>query len=157
MTADNEQLGGLRQLLFHLQGDTDPFEEFEGNGSACRFCFSRRDETHLPGCAWSNREQLSALLAAYEAQQEEIARLRTHGARLFGLIGVLHKTVRGDELGECWTIRHWLDSQGQFNDDISGQQRLIEIACAHALAKWPVTEAAARPVDAGSEDERNVE
>lgn len=70
----------------------------------------------------------------------EASKTQQHGARLFELVGLIHKTVRGDALGECWTIRHWLDSQGQFNDDISGKDRLIEIACAHALAKWPVTE-----------------
>jgi hypothetical protein len=30
----------------------DPYEDFEGNGIACRFCFNRRDELHQWRCAW---------------------------------------------------------------------------------------------------------
>lgn len=49
-------------------------------------------------------------------------------------LDVIHKTVRGDEKSECWTVRKWLDERGVFNDDISGQRRLVEAVCTFALA-----------------------
>ncbi len=35
-----------------LKAVDDPYEPFEGNGEACRFCFSRRRETHKATCVW---------------------------------------------------------------------------------------------------------
>jgi hypothetical protein len=45
----------------------------------------------------------------------------------------IHTTARGDEKGECWTIRRWLDARDVFNGDISGETRLIEEVCKYLL------------------------
>jgi hypothetical protein len=46
----------------------------------------------------------------------------------------IYTTARGDEKGECWTLRRWLDAHGLFNDDIQSPLRLIEEACKALLA-----------------------
>jgi hypothetical protein len=62
-----------------------------------------------------------------------IAALEAEAASLRELVKVIHKTVRGDEKSECWTIRKWLDKHDSFNGDISSSERLIEQACKLAL------------------------
>ena len=43
------------------------------------------------------------------------------------------QSVRGDEKGEYWTIRAFLDKHGVFNGDIQSGKRLVEKACELAL------------------------
>jgi hypothetical protein len=73
---------------------------------------------------------LGAAIKAKEAAEATIASLRS-------ALEVIHKTTRGDEKNECWTIRKWLDERGVFNDDIQGAKRLVEALCAFALAALP--------------------
>ena len=53
--------------------------------------------------------------------------------RLRRALEVIHATARGDEHGECWTIRKFLDDRGVFNGDLQGRMRLIEELCRYAL------------------------
>ena len=43
------------------------------------------------------------------------------------------RSIRGDEKGEYWTIRAFLDKHGMFNGDIQSGKRLVEKACELAL------------------------
>lgn len=75
--------------------------------------------------------EIAELIAdALAAQREALAAQRE-------ALQVIHKTVRGDEHSECWTIRKWLDEHGIFNDDIQGGKRLIEECCKAALSAFP--------------------
>lgn len=70
--------------------------------------------------------QLQPLLDALTAERQKVAVLRD-------ALTVIHKTVRGDEKSECWTIRAYMDQQGLFNGDIGSSYRLVELVCSHAL------------------------
>lgn len=45
----------------------------------------------------------------------------------------IYTSARGDEKGQGWAIRKFLDDRDIFNDDIQGTKRLIEMACKHVL------------------------
>jgi hypothetical protein len=56
-----------------------------------------------------------------------------HPLDLREVLSVILTAVRGDEKGECWTIRKWLDDRDIFNDDLQGSDRLIEEVCKAAI------------------------
>lgn len=47
---------------------------------------------------------------------------------------VIHTAMRGDEKGEFWTLRAWLDKRGIFNDDLGVTERLVDAVCMGALS-----------------------
>lgn len=103
---------------------------------------------------WPGDIILTVLRAA--AARLRSAEMRPDGWREF--VEVIHKTIRNDEHGECWTIRKWLDAHGQFNGDLQGRERLIEVACAEILAHPPAAPAlhgetpAEQPQEMGAEN-----
>jgi hypothetical protein len=87
---------------------------------------------------WAEIAKLVPQMTEQRCQQIDAAlthavqAVRTVAELESGLKAIL-KAVRGDEKGECWTIRKWLDKRDIFNDDIQGPQRLTEEACKYLL------------------------
>jgi hypothetical protein len=46
----------------------------------------------------------------------------------------IYAGARGDEHGEYWTLRKWLDDRDIYNGDISSGKRLTEEVCKAALS-----------------------
>lgn len=60
----------------------------------------------------------------------------TKKARLQDLelaLRVIYQAVRGDEKGEYWTLRKYLDTRDVFHGDLSDGDRLVEAVCRVAL------------------------
>jgi hypothetical protein len=70
----------IEKIIDLLRSDNDPFEEFQDNGEACRFCYARRFEDHNNECVWR-------LAKEYEAPAETAAGgrllLNAYGRRCF--------------------------------------------------------------------------
>jgi hypothetical protein len=60
-------------------------------------------------------------------------RSTTKSAEALSALKVIYTSTRGDEKGEQWTIRKWLNKRGVFNDDIAGSKRLVEAVCVCVL------------------------
>lgn len=66
--------------------------------------------------------------------EEAAEALRQAQARLVEALKVIHTSTRGDEHGQQWDIRKWLNERNVFNDDIQSSKRLVEAVCTFALA-----------------------
>ena len=54
---------------------------------------------------------------------------------LIEALTALYTAARGDEKGEWWTIRKWMDEHDIFNDDIESYDRLSEIVLKYLLER----------------------
>ena len=96
------------------------------------------------------RAETSAIIdtqAAYiKSAEAERDHARAEHQRLREALTAIQATARGDEKGECWTIRAYLDKHDVFNDDLQSETRLIEEACKFALGVPPVERFQSRSV-----------
>ena len=84
------------------------------------------DESQV-GCTCGRDARVERITRALSEARRQVWEEQTE------LLHAIYTSVRGDEKGECWTIRAYLDKHGIFHDDIQNETRLIEEACKHAL------------------------
>lgn len=65
--------------------------------------------------------------------QEKLRQQSATDKEAMEALEAIYTSARGDEKGQSWAIRKFLDDRGIFNDDIQGAKRLIEMVCKHVL------------------------
>lgn len=81
-------------------------------------------------------DSAAALRACADTQEtrREADALRAALREARTALEAIYASTRGDEHGEWWTIRKWLDDRGIFNADISTGKRIAAEVCKAALA-----------------------
>lgn len=80
----------------------------------------------------------SAYMRQLNKERALLGDLRVYCSDLREGIAALLTAARGDEHGQWWPIRRWMDSRDIFNDDIQAYQRLSEIVLDHLLKGLPM-------------------